>query len=311
MNVELSAAVLADASAVRHLDAIGWLFVDGRHRWVVTDLEDMCRSAWLRSAIVRAPELCEHAEKAARALLDVDLLVMPLGTPPRVQGRCWVLPADIAETVMRSPLVVIVENSVCDGAFLRHLVLRHGEARLRRRLGEDCFTRLREKWANATGDGDWFRVQHGGGSTTSGQLQLVASATPAGMHRIFALVDSDRALPNAAIAPTSTAGQVVAMCSQLAGQYPALRVDLHVLDMREVENYLPRDVLLQYDHNTTTTRWDQLSEPDRDHVDLKLLYDRRLWRTLVEPTYDALFRPRAFRGVAEIDQIVDKVIRAM
>ena len=174
MNVELSAAVLADASAVRHLDAIGWLFVDGRHRWVVTDLEDMCRSAWLRSAIVRAPELCEHAEKAARALLDVDLLVMPLGTPPRVQGRCWVLPADIAETVMRSPLVVIVENSVCDGAFLRHLVLRHGEARLRRRLGEDCFTRLREKWANATGDGDWFRVQHGGGSTTSGQLQLVA-----------------------------------------------------------------------------------------------------------------------------------------
>ncbi len=103
------------------------------------------------------------------------------------------------------------------------------------------------------------------------------------------------------------------MCAGLRRAYPALRLDSHVLDKREVENYFPREVLLRRNRDATTDIWDKFDEEQKDFNDLKEIYTQKLWKVLTDPQHDGLFHEAALRdrGGPELDKIVDRLIAAL
>ncbi len=308
MKVAFERATLDCEAAFRHLSAIRWMFIDGRHKWIIPDLDVIRRSQWLEAegSSFRRNTIA-FAEKAARSLEQPDVRVLPNGESRPLTRTCWELPADTAESVLRQPVTIVVENAKCDGAFLRFVLFRVGEPQLRRRLGPDGFARLRQHWQNPLGDDQWFSVRHGGGSTTATQIELLVEVAPTATRRLFSLVDSDRAAPGDPQGPTADA--VVSTCHKLSAEHPGLRLDVWVLRKREVENYLPRTALAKFARKKVE-QWDLLDEEARDHVDLKQLCGSRLWTIMLEPHADQLFHVTALRerGGAELASIVDRLI---
>lgn len=308
MRVEFSTAALADTAAFRHLVAIVWMFVDGRHRWVVPDLDAITRSPWLAAEgeSFRRNTIA-HAKQAARRPETAELRVSALGATSSLAQPCWALPADTAEFVLRQPVTIVVENAKCDGAFLRLVLLRVGESQLRRRLGDDGFARLRRAWQNPLGDDQWLSVRHGGGDTTATQVELLVEVAPTATRRIFVLVDSDRAAPTDP--PGPTAQRVASICAQLRAAHPGLRLEFFILSKREVENYLPREALARRDPRAVGA-WDQLDSVAKDHEDLKKLFSSGLWKVMLDPDAERFFHVAALRERSgqELDSVVKQLI---
>jgi hypothetical protein len=144
MIVELSSEVLADAGAYRHLTAIFWMTVDGRHRWHVEEQATILQSPWFRSegALVqrRIREQLGHTERHVRAR---RIVVAP---ERRLSPSSWALPPAQAERFLQQPVHVFVENADSDGTFLRAVVLRCGERSLQRHMGHDAWSALKSSW---------------------------------------------------------------------------------------------------------------------------------------------------------------------
>jgi hypothetical protein len=248
------------------------------------------------------------ARKGSDAALDVE--VVRAGTKSEFRGGRWRLAADHAEVVLREPLLVITENARCDGAFLRKIALRVGERALRRTLGDAGFERLRRLWSDPLGDGERLRVIHGGGDTTATQVELAANGRPEGPRRILVLVDSDRDTP--AAEPGQTAKKVMQVVQEVRQDARQRHLELHMLCKREVENYLPSEVLRQK-RRDGFKGWEQLSEQERDHVDLKERFGRDLWKTLEDPQLEKHFHENALRdrGGAELDELVRLLVKLL
>ncbi len=312
MRVELSRAVLEQPAAFRYLTAIAWMFTDGRHRWSVGDSDAIAGSAWLAAeATERRRILAEDAHRASTSEGRAQLYVCAVGAAARWTGGRWEVPADLAEKVLREPLSIVVENAKCDGAFIRIVVLRTGEKRLRRRLGDEVFERLRRSCTNPLGDNEWFAVKHGAGHNTGQQVELVVGAEPTAARRVYVLVDSDRDRPDAPLG--ATARQVEKTCERLRDGHEArLRLVLRVLRKREVENYLPREALRAYSSGKLAS-WDALGELGKDHSDLKQLFGKNLWQVMLEERHQGLFHDRALRDRAgragrELDELVEDLV---
>jgi len=222
------------------------------------------------------------------------------------------VPADIAERVLRKPLDIVVENARCDGTFLKLIVLRTGGRRLERRLGPDALERLRSSWTNPLGDGDRLEVHHGGGSTTATQVDLLASAEPPVARRIFVFVDSDRSGPGDSLG--GTAHLVEETCLRLREEHgEALRLSFKVLQKREVENYLPREALEAH-RRRSIGDWDQLSNEEKDYTDIKKMFGDKLWTTMrdhPQHCHERALRQRAGDRGHELDEIVDEIVSLM
>lgn len=251
------------------------------------------------------------ARKASRASGAVDLEVQPLGTTASFGDGRWRVPADTAERVLNEPLHIFVENAECDGAFIRLATLRVAERRLRRRLGSDAFERLRTGWTNPLGDGKWLAVHHGGGSTIAAQIRLYAGAEPTAGRRIFVLLDSDREQQSAPIG--TTARQTETTCTELRNESgDRLRLILHILEKREVENYFPADALRSAS-TTSFKQWQQLSTQEKDYADLKIIFSSKLRKLVLNAACDGYFhagalRERAGRNGRELNQIAETLV---
>jgi hypothetical protein len=111
--------------------------------------------------------------------------------------------------------VLVVEDQETDGCFVRALAEIFRADRLRRALSKD-----------------WLLIVHGGGS---GSLARVAREAARRFHRsirVSALYDSDRLVPG-----THTG------CHTKANALAADAIVVHVLELREAENYVPNKVL--------------------------------------------------------------------
>jgi len=313
MKVQFSSDALAQPDAFRHLTSMAWMFLDGRHHWVIEDLKGVKSSRWLADEGPFNHRLFgEFADKAARRTHRADLLVSPI----HPGGSCidkddnWHVSADLAAGALLAPLLIIVENAKCDGAFLRRVMLRVGERRLKRHLGDDGFERLKGRWSSPLGDGEWLAVRHGGGSTTGTQVELAAEVGLIATRRILVLVDSDYAGPNAKLGPT--ASNVKKVCDELKASQPRLQLHIRILTKREVENYIPREALRQY-NTRGFARWEQLAEQDRDFADLKEIFNDKLWRVFSDDAHSKHFHNRSLRERAggdgsELDAIVADLV---
>jgi hypothetical protein len=317
MRVAFCTQVVSEPTAFRYLTALLWMFIDDRHTWCVEDLAPIKRSLWLRDAAqsVRKAAL-ELLPKVARRLGKPDLLVVPHGQTVGYDTRdnVWRAAPEAAAWHLGRPLLLIVENALCDGAFIRLVMTRVAQRRVRRALGSTTFDLVNRGWAaSPLGDGRWFEVRHGGGATTARQLDLAVQQTPNLPPRVFVLLDSDRAARGADLG--QTAKDVQAIVNKLNESLPApWRIRPVVLLKHEVENYLPKEILqARYGGRPAFNDWLQLSDEQRDYIDIKQHFEDRPWKLFIEPNlqrhlHEAALRKRAGDGGRELDDLASAII---
>lgn len=302
MKVEFSASALADPASMRHLTALWWLMEDGRHQWIVPDLDLVRDSAWLAEhGPTTKRAIAEHAHRAGRRSRQPDVVVESTSSAiSRRDGR-WHVPAERAAAWLRRPVIVVVENGRVDGGFLRVVALRVGEAKLKRKLSEQAFQRLKDRWRSPMGDGELLDVRHGGGSTTAMVVELVAEfdALP---PRLLVVVDSDRVVKGGSCG--GTADTVLTTCAKLPDFGCGWEVKPWVSEKREVENYLPLKAI--------EAATGKAAPAASDYEDLKERFGRNL-ATKVFQDADDLLHERALREQCgdngrELDQLVDRLV---
>ncbi|WP_431904548.1 hypothetical protein [Micromonospora carbonacea] len=246
MRVELTADVFTDTDdPARRYDpndlyVLLRCFPDRRHDWV-TDL-----------AVVAAVEtyLPKHLPELADTYLALarDAMVQQAWTGTTQQGDVVrVGRADLADhsADLCRPAVLVVENSSSDGGFLHTVAsaLRH----------ERVVTALERHW---------LEVHSAGGSGEVPKVAREHAVRYRRLIRVVALLDSDSLIP----------GQRTANHDQ-ADKLAAEKITVHVLALREAENYVPHRVLAGIgrakDASRRLTALKRLTPQQRGHLDIK------------------------------------------
>lgn len=252
MRIEIDPGVANDTEAHRWLDRILHKIDDGWHVWDTTRLEDSSefdatnwvrergtQGGWVRQLLVASIKRDAWTTGAHRRRVRIT-------TDPKVGDEFS--PQDGARFA-EEPLVVLVENRISDGAFVRRVV-----AELDRTL--------HNLWQSPGGP---IRLDSVGGA---GQIpDEIERRTREGKHqpRLVVIVDSDRKYPSDG--ESSAARAVREKCVQR-------KVACWVLAKREAENYLPR-VLLDArpdsgpNHSQRVQAWARLDDDQKDFFDMK------------------------------------------
>lgn len=226
------------------------------HEWLVPDPED-----WVTECVERF-EFQEFFEKAARAAdeppgSDTRLAVLAVESYAEATPRRWpepwitVLPKRWY-AFLNEPLQIVAEDAGGDGGFLR--CVAHG-------LDRAAICRAFEEKR--------LRLCHGGGSGLDAELRRRAAELPETRKRIFVLMDSDK------LDQAHEPGK-----RKSAQKYEEkFGVLTHVLERREIENYLPAELLRNHVFNK---RHSQDNEQR-----LRLLF--KLWREAFTSAQRAFF----------------------
>lgn len=240
MRVELTIGVFATDEHAEDVLALLRHFARGRHDWAVSPGDIEVIAAYLdRHAKHLAKGYTELARKAA--VNHVAWAVANTQPPARV------VPDDLRDHVadLERPAVVAVENNDSDGCFIKAIARVFG--------GMDLLHAIEE---------GWLVVDHGGGQPDACRRAQEEHAKFRCLGRVAALFDSDRMVPGA-----------VQEIHHRADQLREIGVLVHVLELREVENYIPNRVLRSVTpHRETSRRLDalkQLSHAQRGHFDMK------------------------------------------
>lgn len=209
MRVELARDVFGDADTLIDLVHLLRCFTDGRHDWVAEpEVIELARDY----IVAHAPSLRATVELARKGTVAAQAWTPTAELPALVQIQANEL-REHADDLCQ-PAVLVVENRDGDGSFLRTLAVVFGAGRILRALDER-----------------WLIIRHGGGSTTTRE----ATEAVQGFRRrvrVAVVLDSDRLVPGAE-----------AKYQTEAAELRKRRAVVHILELREAENYLPDKVL--------------------------------------------------------------------
>lgn len=239
MRIEIGPGVFYRAEALPDLLVLFQSFIDGLHDWVAAPETIAVAREYLRE---HAPRLAEtFVELARKGTVAVTWAAAQSGTVVRIEND------DLSEHVVdlcKRPAVVVVENSTTDGSFIRTLCSVFNSSRLLEALANH-----------------WLEIEHGGGS----DLRKVAQDLAQRYHRrvrVMALVDSDRMFPGQETQKDVDAARMM-----------AVGVVVHVLELREAENYVPNRVLGMAgdprDASRKLTLLERLTPEQRGYFDIK------------------------------------------
>ena len=241
-------------TAARHEEQHPWLdriiarVDDGWHIWDVSRLERFPETSWVTERGTAGQRIIELYQKSVAAGAWRGAIhrreIVVTGDPESSDEFTPEAAARFAE----EPFTILVENRISDGAFLEKIIQE-----LDRPLG---------KYWNQPGRP--IKIDSLGGT---GQMRQAVESqgrkTP--RPRFAVVVDSDRRTPTSA--PCETAREIERECEKHG--FPCW-----VLAKREVENYLPRELLdLRTDagqeHADRVEVWDSLTDDQKDCFDMK------------------------------------------
>lgn len=209
MRVDLTAETFGGAEALPDLLDLLRCFAEGRHDWVAGP------------AVIAAAEryLTEHAPRLAATSVCLARKATVARAWSGPGDRCVpvrVGPGDLADHTadLCRPAVLVLEDHDSDGCFVRALAEVFRAHRLRQALAHG-----------------WLEIAHGGGSSLVKVAESVAGRYRRRV-RAAALLDSDRLVP----------GQRTDS-HRKAERLARAGVAVHVLELREAENYVPDRVL--------------------------------------------------------------------
>jgi len=242
VRVELTHGVFGAPDTLMDLISLLRSFAAGRHDWVAEpSAVDVARAYF-----------AEHAPSLAATCADLAMK----GT---VAGQAWTPAAERSslvrvhaedlhehvEDLCRSA-VLVVEDQDSDGRFIHALAVAFGADRILLALQKH-----------------WLAIDHGGGSGGVAKVAKIAAARFHRCARVAALFDSDRLVPG-----THTGSYDKAKTLVEAG------IVVHVLALREAENYVPNRVLFTCDRKPSqaSRKLDALktlTPAQRGHFDMK------------------------------------------
>ena len=251
VRIEIDNSVLNDPNAHQWLDRILYRIEDGWHVWDTSQADlGICHNAtWIRD---RGPqgewvrEMLVASIKRAAWTLDPHVRSVRVTARPATADE---FTPESAYRLAEEPLVILVENRISDGKFVKRIVME-----LDKSLG-----RL---WSQP---GRPIRVDSlGGEGQLAEEIDRRVRDVPY-RPRLVVIVDSNRKAPGGKV--SEVARKLRLVCGRLG-------VACWVLAKREAENYLPR-VLLDERPNAGATHallvgaWDRLRDDQKDYFDMK------------------------------------------
>ena len=252
MRIAIDFSAANDPDAHPWLDRILYRIEDGWHVWDTAGEPDpgaIEASNWIRDGGRQGGRVRELLVASTQR---GAWTFAPHGRRLRVTARPSAadeLEPEDAFRLADAPLVILVENRVSDGAFVKRVVTELDKSVL-------------GLWRRP---GDPVRFDSVGGV---GQMQAEVERRTQGRRyrpRLVVIADSDRKGPDDAVSPA-----VRALCRRCE----ALGVSCWVLAKREAENYLPRVLLDERrgagaDHARLVEAWDRLNDDQKNFFDMK------------------------------------------
>ena len=252
MRIEIDFSAANDPDAHQWLDRILYRIEDGWHVWDTTGQPDsgaIENSTWIRDGGRQGDRVRELLVASIRR--DAWTCA-PHGRRMRVTAHPNALDELTPEDASRFadvPLVILVENRISDGAFVKRVVTELDKP-------------LHRLWQRQS---EPVQLDSVGGV---GQMQAEVERRTQGRPyrpRLVVIADSDRKGPGDAANPT-----VRALCRRCE----ALSVPCWVLAKREADNYLPRVLLDERqdagaDHAQLVEAWDRLNDDQKNFFDMK------------------------------------------
>lgn len=240
MRVQLSKEVLNDQKFFRALDDLLGVFESDQHILDMANEDDFENCLWSEGSgrsEKRAREFLQKAyvsssnkkkikrDEPHQLLVVVVRVSSELDIGEETQGVVSLSPQE-ARDYLKEPLRILVEDEISDGAFVTMLMQRFASTSARQLFKrKDCVC-----------------FEHGGGGGgVKKKLNRLAEAEPKRWPpRYMVMIDSDRLFPwkNESELP-SGAQDILKICRKT-------KVQCHVLHHREIENYIPREVLKAY-----------------------------------------------------------------
>lgn len=213
MRVELSADLFDDTDDTDLIDSINGLFrcfLAGRHDLVVDGPTAAAAERFF------AGHLPKHAKKYAALVRGAPNRVAWTGTSQRAGAKQVCLVDAVASAAdLCQPAKLVLENGESDRCFVVAVAHVFGHRRIVKAIGER-----------------WLEIEQAGGS---GEIHKVARAAAERFRRwrrVVALYDSDRWLPGTRFEH-----------EEHAEELRREKVTVHVLLLREAENYVPHKVI--------------------------------------------------------------------
>ena len=252
MRIEIDISAANDPDAYRWLDRILYRIEDGWHVWDTASQPDpnaIEAVTWIRD---RGPQGDRVRQMLVESIKRGAWTFAPHGRRMRVTARPGALDELKPEDAFRladAPLVILVENRVSDGTFVKRVVTELGKS-------------LHGLWRQP---GEPVQFDSPGGV---GQMPAEVERRTQGRRyrpRLVVITDSDRKGPGDKVSPA-----VRALCRRCK----ALGVPCWVLAKREAENYLPRILLGERqdagaDHDQLVEAWDRLNDDQKNFFDMK------------------------------------------
>ena len=253
MRIEIDFSAANDPDAHQWLDRILYRIEDGWHVWDTGSQPDpnaIEAASWIRDRggqgdWVREVLLVKSTKRGAWTFPPYGRRVRVTACP----GAADELKPEDAVRLADEPLVILVENRVSDGAFVKRVVTELDKS-------------LHGLWRQP---GEPVRFDSSGGV---GQMLAEVERRTQGRRyrpRLVVITDSDRKGPDDTVSPA-----VRALCRRCK----ALGVPCWVLAKREAENYLPRVLLDERqgagaDHARLVEAWDRLNDDQKNFFDMK------------------------------------------
>ncbi|MEV6035813.1 hypothetical protein AB0L65_31970 [Nonomuraea sp. NPDC052116] len=208
MRVELHSQLFAGSDHVSEIHELIQLFLRRQHEWVIDPRHaESAADFFGRHFPTLAPGYSDLAVKASVAqawrATGEDALFISAAT----------IRDDVCD--LRQPAILLVEDEFSDRCFL--LAICHVLD------GADVSEAVERQHLD---------IRHGGGKDRAGKQAAEAAGRFKRTPRVALLLDSDRLAP----------GQTT-RCHKIANEVHMLGVQVHVLELREAENYAPNRVL--------------------------------------------------------------------
>lgn len=260
MLVEFSPEVFKGIDQLSPIVAVLACVIKGRHDWSPDPLTLEAAKPYFKK---HTPTMCSIYLELGRKGSVSAAWRPPLNTKS-VHVKLDYL-ADVAEDLCRSA-VLVVEDLRSDGCFIRAIAEVFRADRLLNALSHD-----------------WLEIWHGGGE----QLPVVAMAARHSFRRevrVVTFLDSDRWLP----------GQFT-KAHDKAGNLQKSGILVHVLELREAENYVPNHILAASNarHRRDVARkmghMKRLNPAQRGHYDMKTGFRQKNGTVAVRKEQKELF----------------------
>jgi hypothetical protein len=257
MIVRISADVFANEGNTQALERL-WFVIETGHKLLVKTEEEI--------AGIRQSGWYLNSSKTIRESVDV-MISWAINIPPSKSARIRIGSGDEldyfsvveATAYLKQQFVILLENSNNDSFFFDSLLFH---------FPEEGHVIKQYK------DEHLLRYGMGGGSTIEDVIETVLNSFQAEMFkkakhkylRYFVLVDSDRISPSMDLGPTK---------NNLIAYLTKNEVDFHILEKREIENYLPDEAFREIENNREYVEsYLRLSQIQKDFFDIEKGFDR-------------------------------------